>query len=118
MNAPNGKRAIRQDANERWYGALNNTPGLVGPLIEPPPAIHEYYRQWMARDGYPFWPFWENISSWWAVRDLPNVNLIHFNEMKADLAGSIRTSRCGADDRRTAGALGIEAVEVAHVGGV
>ena len=24
------------NANERWYGALNNTPGLVGPAIEPP----------------------------------------------------------------------------------
>ena len=26
------------------------------------------------RDGYPFWPFWENVRSWWAIRDLPNVS--------------------------------------------
>jgi aryl sulfotransferase len=79
------------NANQHWYDALNNTPGRVGPPIERPPAsVHEYYRQWFARDGYPIWPFWENVRSWWAVRDLPNVKLVHFNELKADLAGSIR----------------------------
>jgi aryl sulfotransferase len=79
------------NANQHWYDALNKTPGLVGPPIEKPPAsIHEYYKQWFADDGHPFWPFWENVRSWWAVRDLPNVKLVHFNKMKADLAGSIR----------------------------
>jgi aryl sulfotransferase len=79
------------NANQHWYDALNNTPGRVGPPIERPPAsILDYYREWMAKDGYPFWPFWENIRSWWAVRQLPNVKLIHFNQMKSDLAGSIR----------------------------
>ena len=79
------------NANEKWYGALNNTPGRVGPPIEPPPdSILEYYSDWMEKDGHPFWPFWENIRSWWAIRDLPNVKIVHFNDMKADLAGSIR----------------------------
>jgi aryl sulfotransferase len=79
------------NANLAWYDALNNTPGLVGDRIEKPPAsIHEYYQQWFERDGYPFWPFWENIRSWWAIRKLPNVKLVHFNQMKADLPGSIR----------------------------
>ena len=26
------------NANQTWYGALNDTPGRVGPPIEPPPA--------------------------------------------------------------------------------
>ncbi|MBC8037205.1 MAG: sulfotransferase domain-containing protein [Rhizobiales bacterium] len=79
------------NANERWYDALNNAPRRVGPPIDPPPdSVHEYYRQWFAKDGYPFWSFWENIRSWWAIRDLPNVKLIHFSDMKSDLAGSIR----------------------------
>ena len=79
------------NANQQWYDALNNTPGLVGDPIEKPPAsVHEYYQQWFARDGYPWWPFWHHVRSWWAVRDLPNVKLIHFNQMKADLPGSIR----------------------------
>ena len=80
------------NASQLWYDLLNNTPGRVGPPIERPPATaHAYYRQWLANDGYPFWPFWDNVRSWWAIRDLPNVKLIHFNDLKADLPGSIRS---------------------------
>ncbi len=79
------------NANEEWYRALNDTPGRVGPPIEPPPDdILTYFRDWLARDGHPFWPFWENIRSWWAVRGLPNVHLLHFAALKADLPGEIR----------------------------
>jgi aryl sulfotransferase len=79
------------NANATWYAALNNTPGRVGPPIEPPPAsVLEYYRQWLDGDGYPLWPFWENVRSWWQVRNLPNVKLLHFNDMKRDLPGAIR----------------------------
>jgi aryl sulfotransferase len=79
------------NANEMWYGALNNTPGRVGPPIEPPPeSIHQYYRDWFEKDGYPFWSYWENVRTWWAARDLPNVMLIHFNELKRDLPRSIK----------------------------
>ena len=78
------------NANDMWYGALNNTPGRVGPPIEPPPeSIHKYYRDWFEKDGYPFWSYWENVRTWWAARSLPNVMLIHFDELKRDLAGSI-----------------------------
>ena len=52
--------------------------------------MHEFYRAWFEGDGHPYWPFWENIKSWWEVRHLPNVLLMHFGDMKADLAGSIR----------------------------
>jgi aryl sulfotransferase len=79
------------NANQVWCDALNNTPGQVGPPIERPLAsIHDYCKQWFEQDGYPFWPFWENVRSWWAIRHLPNVKLIHFNQMKADLPGAIR----------------------------
>jgi aryl sulfotransferase len=79
------------NANDMWYGALNNTPGRVGPPIEPPPeSIHQYYRDWFDKDGYPFWSYWENVRGWWGARHLPNVMLIHFDDMKRDLEGSIR----------------------------
>lgn len=51
---------------------------------------HEFYRQWFEGNGFPIWPFWENVRSWWAVRHLPNVMLVHFNDLKADLEGAIR----------------------------
>ena len=78
-------------ANELWYQAINDTPGRVGPPIAPPPASRvEYFREWLERDGHPFWPFWENVRSWWAIRNLPNVHLVHFAALKADPEGEIR----------------------------
>ena len=78
-------------ANDLWYQALNDTPGRVGPPIEPPPAsIRQYYHDWLDKDGHPFWPFWENVRSWWDIRQLPNVMLTHFARLKADMPGEIR----------------------------
>lgn len=79
------------NANALWYQALNDTPGRVGPPIEPPPAdIHQYWRDWFEGDGYPFWSFWENARSWWAIRDLPNVQFVHFANLKRDLPGEMQ----------------------------
>ena len=79
------------NANQAWYEALNDTPGRVGPPIESPPAdIRQYWRDWMDRDGHPFWPFWENLRAWWKIRELPNVLFIHFNDLKRDMPGEMR----------------------------
>ena len=78
-------------ANTSWYEALNESPGRVGPPIDKPPAsIRQYFLDWLERDGYPFWPFWENVRSWWDIRALSNVMLLHFSELKADMEGQIR----------------------------
>lgn len=79
------------NANQAWYQALNDTPGRVGPPIErPPESIRQYFQDWIDRDGHPFWPFWENIRSWWEIRALPNVLLLHFEDLKKDMPGEIR----------------------------
>ena len=78
-------------ASEVWYDTLNNTPGLVGPPMEEPiDDIRQYYHDWLDKDGYPFWSFWENLKSWWDIRNLPNLMLVHFNDLKKDLAGNMR----------------------------
>ena len=78
-------------ANEFWYQALNDTPGRVGPPIEKPvDSIVQYYHDWLDKDGYPFWAFWENIKSWWEIKDLPNVHLLHFAKLKEDMPGEIK----------------------------
>ncbi|WP_293678170.1 sulfotransferase domain-containing protein [uncultured Phenylobacterium sp.] len=77
--------------NELFYQLLNETPGRVGPpMPRPDPDIRRYFRHWLENDGAPFWSFWENIATWWAARDLPNVRLVHFNALKADPEGEIR----------------------------
>ena len=79
------------NANELWYQLLNETPGRVGPpMPRPDPDIRSYFRHWLENDGAPFWAYWENIATWWAARDVPNVKLVHFNALKADLEGEMR----------------------------
>jgi aryl sulfotransferase len=83
------------NSTEEWHRMLNETPGRVGPPIGRPPAsIRQYFLEWLEGDGYPFWSFWENVSSWWAIRHLPNVLFLHFTDLKRDLPGQIR--RVGA----------------------
>ncbi len=76
---------------DSFLDLVNGVPGRVGPPMERgADNVRDFYRDWLARDGYPVWSFWENVRSWWAIRGLPNVKLVHFNDMKADLAGAIR----------------------------
>lgn len=78
-------------ANAAWYDALNETPGLVGPKMGPPaPTVNAYFREWLERDGFPIWSFWDNVRSWWALRGLPNVEVMHYAQLKRDLEGSVR----------------------------
>lgn len=79
------------NANAEWYRALNDTPGRVGPPIEPPPAdVRQYWHEWLKRDGYPFWSFWDNVRTWWAIRKLPNVLFVHYADLKRDMPGEMR----------------------------
>lgn len=79
------------NANDLWYDVLNNTPGRAGPPIEPPTGdVRAYFRDWLDRDGHPFWPFWDNVRGWWEYRHLPNVLFVHFADLKRDLPGQMR----------------------------
>ena len=79
------------NANALWYQALNDTPGRIGPPLVPPPAdIRQYWLDWMDRDGFPWWSLWDNVRSWWAIRQLPNVMLVHYGDLKRDLPGQLR----------------------------
>lgn len=79
------------NANQFWYDALNETPGRVGPPIEREPEdVVDYWNEWLDKDDHPFWPFWDSIRSWWAIRDLPNVMFVHYNSLKADMPGQMR----------------------------
>lgn len=79
------------NANEGWYDALNNTPGRVGPPIgKPVDDVREYFLEWLEKDGFPIWSLWENMRAWWEIRHLPNLMLLHFNDLKADMPGEIR----------------------------
>ncbi|MFI8416710.1 sulfotransferase domain-containing protein [Serratia sp. NPDC078593] len=70
------------------YEMLDNAPGQVA---KAPPRvaadIRQYWQQWLSQDGAEFW---QNIKSWWEIRQLPNLLLLHFNDLKQDTPGAIR----------------------------
>lgn len=62
----------------------------VGPALKRPTVdFYEFWKKWLYEDGYPMWPFWNNIRSWWNIRNLPFVKLLHFNSLKEDLEREI-----------------------------
>jgi aryl sulfotransferase len=74
-----------------FYALLNDLPGRVGPpMPRLPEDVRAFFLEWIERDGYPLWSFWDNIRSWWAIRHLPNVMLLHFADLKRDPEGQIR----------------------------
>jgi aryl sulfotransferase len=77
--------------NDAMYAALNDSPGRVGPPLERPTEdIHEYWKTWFAQDGFPYWSFWENARSWWEIRNLPNILMVHYDVLKRNMPEGMR----------------------------
>jgi aryl sulfotransferase len=88
------------------YEVTNSLGGRVGPPLEPPIEPFEaFFDAWLERDGYPLWPFWSHVASWWEARLRPNVLLVHYADLKADLPGQVQRIAafldlpCSAADR-------------------
>ena len=70
---------------------IDSVPERTGPpLGEAPSSVLKYFQNWLMKDGYPWWPYWEHILSWWKIKDLPNVMLLHFSNLKQDMPREIR----------------------------
>lgn len=96
---------VARDGRDAIWSAYNHHANLTEELIEladalpgaedyqwgpRPDDIRQYFHQLLDRDSNPWWPFWPHIQSWWEIRELPNVLLLHFNNLKADLPGEMR----------------------------
>jgi aryl sulfotransferase len=70
---------------------MMNPPDRTWPEFpRPDPDIRRAFNDWLDKDGYPVFPFWSHVESWWDIRHQPNVKLIHFNRLRADMPGAIR----------------------------
>jgi len=83
-----------QQVNDDDVLALFNGPaGRPGRLVSRPDRdIRDYYLHFLKTGdlpGFAFEPFWPHVAGWWAARRLPNVLLLHYAALKADLAGEI-----------------------------
>ena len=71
---------------------LFNDPDRPGPAFPRCPATPgELWPVWAKEgwfgwesDGWPFWSHHHHLSTWWAIRELPNVLFVHFVDLKAD----------------------------------
>jgi aryl sulfotransferase len=75
-------------------GNDDETIGRPYPHIDADPA--QFFHQWITQgevpgdsDGSPSMSFFHFEKSWWAGRTRPNVLLVHYNDLKADLLGEM-----------------------------
>jgi aryl sulfotransferase len=80
--------------SDAGLGLLNAEKGDWPPVTRPTDDVRGYYLHWLEHDDLPGFPFhgvsfWDHVQGWWNIRALPNVLLVHFNNLKADLKGEI-----------------------------
>jgi len=94
-----------RDACFSWHNHMLGTKPEAGmkiamnspiPLDGPPPATpqdpREHYLGWIARAEAgtgPEMPFFEYEMTYWRERHRPNLLLVHYNDLKADLPGEM-----------------------------
>lgn len=77
---------------------LLNDDARPGPEFPRAPATpRELWPRWIREgwfewepDGWPYWSHHHHLSTWWALRDLPNVLFVHFGDLKADPQAEIQ----------------------------
>ncbi|NJO21679.1 MAG: sulfotransferase domain-containing protein [Sphingomonadales bacterium] len=66
------------------------------PYPEIPADAAAYFRMWLsegvggATDGTPFVSYFDLEKTYWAERHRPNLLMVHYRDLKADLAGEMR----------------------------
>jgi aryl sulfotransferase len=48
--------------------------------------VHGFFAKWIAMENI----FFEQVATFWAERERPNLLMVHYNDLKADLAGEMR----------------------------
>jgi aryl sulfotransferase len=76
--------------------AWENINAAAGPWPKwsaPTTDVRQYYLDWLETDvapGFHDLPFWEHVQGWWDQRSRPNVLLLHYANLIADLPGEMR----------------------------
>ena len=79
------------------YQLLANGDPVGGPMPQCPEDARDMWAEWITTasfpwesDGSPWWSHHYHVESFWKHRDLPNILLVHYADMKADLEGEMR----------------------------
>jgi aryl sulfotransferase len=79
----NHRKNLRDDLIER-LNAQAMAQG-INPVVKFRGDIHGFFERWIT-DAPPL----RYLASWWDLRDEPNVLLVHYNDLQADLDGEMR----------------------------
>jgi aryl sulfotransferase len=86
----------------QFYEVMNSVPERVGDPFpdfdkEYEGDLHKLWQDWIGRgwfdwenDGYPYWSHLHHAKTWWEFRHQPNIRLIHYADLRADLEGQMR----------------------------
>jgi len=73
------------------YTLFNDAERPGAELPRCPETPREMWPRWISEgwfewepDGWPFWSHHHHLATWWEFRDLPNVLLVHYGDIKAD----------------------------------
>ena len=79
------------NATDAYFEKFNSSVEHLPAFTRGTDDTHAFFQDWLARDGYPMWPLWDHNPTWWTNRSMPNVKFIHYNDLKSDLPGAIRS---------------------------
>ncbi|NES02654.1 MAG: sulfotransferase domain-containing protein [Okeania sp. SIO2F4] len=56
-----------------------------------PEDFADFWDDWVEtkEDKVDYWSYWKHIKSWWQVRNLPNVLLVHYQNLISDKSQEI-----------------------------
>jgi aryl sulfotransferase len=82
---------------ESVYAKFNDAERPGPKLPRCPESLLDLWPRWIGEgwfdwepDGWPFWSHSHHLATWWEVRDLPNVLLVHYADLKADTETEMR----------------------------
>jgi aryl sulfotransferase len=68
-------------------------PAAAELALPPPPTVSpdiaQFYRDVLDGQAQAY-PMWSHLQGWWDARALPNMLVLHFNDLVADSAGQFR----------------------------
>lgn len=72
-----------------FYKEVNEMEGRVGDPFPPcPENIRDFWQGWITRgwfdwesEGYPHWSNMRHVQTWWNYRHLPNILMVHYNDL-------------------------------------
>jgi aryl sulfotransferase len=79
----NHSTSMKQELQDRARAAESRPPEVTADPVQ-------FFRFWLEHGSVIFGDFWLHQQQWWNARGLPNLLLVHYNNLKSDLPGQMR----------------------------